>query len=302
VVLVTSRDSLAGLVARHGARRVDLGLLSLPDAVALLEALIGDRARADPAATAEHRATLAAVTVHAATSGWPGHATRLAATVFRYLEAGCHYTEADTIHRHARDAARHAGDRAAEATSYTNLGNVAWGRGRYQQAVIYHQRALALSRDIGDRKGEAIAAGNLGVTYWRLGRYDQAVGYLEQGLARCEAADRTAQALALSNLGFVCQRQGRYAEAAGYHQRALDLSREIGDLPSQAAALNGTGEVLLATGQPSQARAHYASGDLRQARSHWHHALARYTQLGLPDADDARAQLAALSIGSGQPA
>jgi DNA-binding SARP family transcriptional activator len=51
VVLVTSRDSLAGLVARHGARRVNLGLLSLPDATALLEALIGERARADPAAT-----------------------------------------------------------------------------------------------------------------------------------------------------------------------------------------------------------------------------------------------------------
>jgi tetratricopeptide (TPR) repeat protein len=47
-VLITSRDSLVGLVARHGARRIDLDLLPLPDAVGLLAQLIGDRADADP--------------------------------------------------------------------------------------------------------------------------------------------------------------------------------------------------------------------------------------------------------------
>ncbi len=51
-VLVTSRDSLAGLVARHGARRIDLDLLPLPDAVSLLGQLIGDRADADPGSVA----------------------------------------------------------------------------------------------------------------------------------------------------------------------------------------------------------------------------------------------------------
>jgi DNA-binding SARP family transcriptional activator/tetratricopeptide (TPR) repeat protein len=52
-VLVTSRDSLAGLVARDGAARLDLDLLPLEDAVALLTELIGERAEADPAATAQ---------------------------------------------------------------------------------------------------------------------------------------------------------------------------------------------------------------------------------------------------------
>jgi hypothetical protein len=47
MTVVTSRDSLAGLVARDGARRVDLGLLPLPDAVGLLRVLIGSRADAD---------------------------------------------------------------------------------------------------------------------------------------------------------------------------------------------------------------------------------------------------------------
>jgi DNA-binding SARP family transcriptional activator/tetratricopeptide (TPR) repeat protein len=52
-VIVTSRDSLADLVARDGASRLDLNLLPLRDAVALLGDLIGDRASAEPTAATE---------------------------------------------------------------------------------------------------------------------------------------------------------------------------------------------------------------------------------------------------------
>jgi tetratricopeptide (TPR) repeat protein len=51
LTLVTSRGSLAGLVARDGAQRLELDLLPLAQAVRLLEALVGERAAADPAAT-----------------------------------------------------------------------------------------------------------------------------------------------------------------------------------------------------------------------------------------------------------
>jgi hypothetical protein len=49
-VLVTSRDSLAGLVARHGATRLELDLLPAEDAVGLLRELIGRRVDDDPGA------------------------------------------------------------------------------------------------------------------------------------------------------------------------------------------------------------------------------------------------------------
>jgi tetratricopeptide (TPR) repeat protein len=52
VTLVTSRDALAGLVARDGAVRLDLDLLPLTEAVALLRALIGGRVDAEPEAAA----------------------------------------------------------------------------------------------------------------------------------------------------------------------------------------------------------------------------------------------------------
>jgi tetratricopeptide (TPR) repeat protein len=50
LVVVTSRDSLSGLVARDGARRLDLDLLPAEDAVRLLGSLIGARVAAEPAA------------------------------------------------------------------------------------------------------------------------------------------------------------------------------------------------------------------------------------------------------------
>jgi DNA-binding SARP family transcriptional activator/tetratricopeptide (TPR) repeat protein len=49
--VVTSRDALAGLVARDGAHRLDLGLLPPAEAVGLLRALIGERVEAEPEAT-----------------------------------------------------------------------------------------------------------------------------------------------------------------------------------------------------------------------------------------------------------
>ena len=51
--VVTSRDALAGLVARDGATRLDLDLLPMADAVGLLRALIGPRVDAAPSAAAE---------------------------------------------------------------------------------------------------------------------------------------------------------------------------------------------------------------------------------------------------------
>jgi DNA-binding IclR family transcriptional regulator len=49
-VVVTSRDSLAGLVARDGATRVEVDLLPLAEAVSLLRQLIGQRVDDDPGA------------------------------------------------------------------------------------------------------------------------------------------------------------------------------------------------------------------------------------------------------------
>jgi DNA-binding SARP family transcriptional activator/Tfp pilus assembly protein PilF len=389
------------------------------------------------------RAALVAVAGCAATRGWPGHATRLSAILRRYVETGGHYSDAVTIHTHARQAAREAGepaaeaqalnclgllagrmgrypegarhlqealalfrsagDRAGTARALTNfasakwrqgqylqaashyrqglmlfreigdvigeahalngLGLVDWQRGRYSGAAGRFQGALDLFRRLGDQSNEAHALGNLGMVVGRLGRFPQADEHLREALALLrEIGDRSGAASALTDLGSVACRQGRYQEAARHHEQALAQFREIGEKTGEAEALNGLGEVLLATGHPAQARAehaaamslasqigdkheqarahnglgaalldsglpgqahaqhaaalalasqsgdryeqaraldglarsHQAAGEPGQAGHHWRRALARYTDLGLPEADDVRSRLTAL--------
>jgi DNA-binding SARP family transcriptional activator/Flp pilus assembly protein TadD len=349
------------------------------------------------------RAVLVAVAAHTAARGWPGHTTRLAATVWRHLDTGAHYPDAITLHTHARSAACQAGDRAAEAAALTSLGIAAWRQGRHRQAAGQHRQALALFRAAGDRPGEARALGNLGLVEERRGRYRRAAGHHQQALALYRAAgdlpgeanalsnlgmvehvlgryrpatghfqqaldlfraagdetgetralsnlgatkerlghyleavsdlqralvlcrgtgDRVVSANALANLGVVEERLGRYPQAADHHQQALALFREIGDRAGEAESLNGLGETLLATGEHDQARARFAAaldlagqaGDRQQqarahdglgradqaaghpgqARRHWQEALARYADLGAPEAGAVRSRLAAL--------
>jgi tetratricopeptide (TPR) repeat protein/transcriptional regulator with XRE-family HTH domain len=347
------------------------------------------------------RASLVTVAAHTAAHGWPGHATRLAATLYRYLDTGGHYPEALVIHTRARGAARDTGDRAAEAEALNGLGLVDWRQGRLQQAADRFRQALALFRDTGDRLGEARSLGNIGLVEFfqgryqqaadcqrqavtlfretgdqvgealarsnlagvdlRQGHYEEAAAHYEQALILCsqtgdlsatantlgnlgeanlrqgryeqatsnlqralalfrETVDANGEAYVLGNLGGACLRQGRHQQATGYLRQALDIFRQTGEPTGEALALNGLGDVLLATGEPGQARAwhtaaldlasqigdkyeqarardglgrgHHAAGDSGQARRHWEQALALYTGLGAPEADQVRARLA----------
>jgi len=123
-------------------------------------------------------------------------------------------------------------------------------------------------------------------------RYLDAGGHFPDGLtihththalhAARHTDEPTAEAGALLTLGIVDQRQGHYQRAANHYQQALNLAREIGDRYEQARAHTGL------------AHTHQATGDLNQARHHWHRALALYTDLRVPDPDDVHAHLTAL--------
>jgi hypothetical protein len=75
-VVVTSRDDLAGLVARDGAHRISLGLLPMPDAVALLGILLGEPAHPAAARLAERCGRLPLALRVAAEAGLTSFAER----------------------------------------------------------------------------------------------------------------------------------------------------------------------------------------------------------------------------------
>jgi DNA-binding SARP family transcriptional activator len=225
---------------------------------------------ADPAAAREwldgERAALVAVVRHTAAHDWPGHATRLAATLASYLLRGGHFPEAVTVFGHALGAARHTADRAAEATALNLIGNVGLEQGRFQQAGDHYRQSLALCRAAGDRAGEARVLGNMGIAEMELGRYAQAARHQQRTIAIYRhIGDRFGEARALGSLGWARQRQGRYQEAAGYHQQALGLSREIGDRLGEAWVLANLGVVDVRLG-----RHQHAAGYLEKAMAMFH--------------------------------
>lgn len=203
---------------------------------------ITDRESASAWLDAE-RANLIAV-AHAAIQDWPCHTTRLAATLFRYLDVGGHLSEAISIHGDARDAASRKGDRTAEAVALTNLGVVDIRLGQEQRAIDHLQHALSLYPGTGDRIGHARALHNLALVYHRLGRVQQAVDLEQQALdLHEETGDRIGQVRALSSLGMFERQNGRYEEAMLLQQQALALSRELGDRSGEAYALAYIGEL-----------------------------------------------------------
>jgi len=204
------------------------------------------------------RANLAASCAHAAAHGWPGHAARLASTLFRYLDTGGHYSDALTIYTFTRHAACQAGDPAAEACALTNLGQVHARQGRYEQAAHHLQQAVALCRETGDPAAEADALTILGVTCGQQGRYEHAAHHLQQAVALCrEISDRLTEARALDILGLVYGHQGRSEQAAHYHQQSLALCRAIGYRIGEAHSLTSLGGVYRRRGRYSQAIDHH---------------------------------------------
>lgn len=204
------------------------------------------------------RPSLIAVAAHAAEKGWPAHAIRLAAVLFRYLETGGHYPEAITIHAVARRAASSIGDRPAEADALTSLGIMHLRQDRYQQAAGQFQQALALYSGTGDRAGEARVLHNLGNVAWLQGRHQDAVSYFQQALTVSrEIGDQTGMARALGNHGVVDLEQGRYQQATRHVRQALTLFRETGDRTGETHALGNLGRIDLLEGRYQDAASHY---------------------------------------------
>ncbi|MFF0770851.1 tetratricopeptide repeat protein [Nonomuraea wenchangensis] len=182
--------------------------------------------------------TLIAVAAHTAAHGWPSHTSRLSTTLFRYFEAG-HNIDALTIHRHALDATRQAGDKAGQAHALHGLGSTYLKSGHYEQATDHLEPALDLFRQVGDPVGEARALNNLGGAEDSRGRYSRATEYCRQALELYRrTGDQLGESRALVKLGAVEMRQGHYGEATHHLRQALLLGRQTGDRLSEADALD----------------------------------------------------------------
>ncbi|MGH3155905.1 MAG: tetratricopeptide repeat protein [Streptosporangiaceae bacterium] len=203
------------------------------------------------------RENLLAVVAYATRQGWPGHATRLSATLFRYLNNGGHFPDAIIVFGHAVAAAREGGDQEAEVEALTSLGVAHGQQSRYPEATGLLSTAIALGYDTGNRYGESSALNSLGQISLRRGGYPEATGYFQQALELCRASGNlVGAAVALNGLGEAYLAMGRFDEALAGLTTALRLARRIDDKPVQARTHDGLGQACVALDDPNQARRH----------------------------------------------
>jgi DNA-binding SARP family transcriptional activator/tetratricopeptide (TPR) repeat protein len=230
-----------------------------------------------------------------------------------YWESG-RYPDAIDHCQKALSLYQETGDSRAQAVTLSNLGVCYWKRRQYEQALEHLQRALAAGRSTGSDFAEATIQVNLGLVCLGLARYDEAVGHNERALALYrQADDQRGQGGATSNLGVAHGCLGHSDTALDYHRRAVELLRASGDRVGESDVLNDYAETLRTLGHLDQARDHYRqalelarqmNSRLQQARAHngiaftlqdictataqdhWQQALAFYTDLGVPEADD----------------
>jgi tetratricopeptide (TPR) repeat protein/transcriptional regulator with XRE-family HTH domain len=235
-----------------------------------------------------------------------------------HFELG-NYQQAASLIRQAMDLSPGTLDQSQRLNT---LGIIEERLGRYEQAAQYMRQVLVLSRESGDRVVEARTLGNLGHIRLRQGRLDEAAGLGRQSLACSrEVGSRGTEFGALTCLGDAYLRLERYQEAAEHIEQALAVARATGGAKDEADGLALMGLFLLATGKPGDARDTFAAvldlaveldlghmqarafdglgracqalGDADEARGNWQQALAIFTELGVPEAEQVRARLAA---------
>src|SRR5205085_1569677 len=120
------------------------------------------------------------------------------------------------------------GNRASEANTLNNMGNVYAGLGARQKALEYYNLSLPLWRAIGNQWGAARTLGNIGKVYADAGEWQQAAKFYNESLPLWRAVgDRTGEALTLVNLMALWRALDKPALAIFYGKQAVNTYQQL---------------------------------------------------------------------------
>jgi tetratricopeptide (TPR) repeat protein len=152
--------------------------------------------------------------------------------------------------------------------------------GRIEESEAHYREAIEVSRAAGSRWTEANAHHNLGLLYLANGRVADAPTWLRAALVMYrEVGEQCGESTCHSDLSVALMSEGRYDEAATSARSALTLATDAASPYHQALAHDQLATVFDRQGVPG-------------AVSHWQRALALFTELDAPEADQVRARLA----------
>ncbi|GAB2575834.1 BTAD domain-containing putative transcriptional regulator [Streptomyces capparidis] len=204
---------------------------------------------------AMERSTLLAVESHARTHGAPERAAVLSHLLMGFLEAECHWSDAERLSRHAVDHWTGSDDRTALCLALLDLSNSHTSTSRYAEATDAGFRALELARGDGNTAAEAEALRGLGVLHYHLGQHQTALAFHRAGLRlQEEAGEPLGVASCHNNIAISLLHLGDYENALAYFNRALAEFQQTGHQLGVGRTLNNLGDLYLRTGELASAR------------------------------------------------
>ncbi|MCE6993890.1 tetratricopeptide repeat protein [Saccharothrix sp. S26] len=183
-------------------------------------------------------------------------------------------------HREALEVARASGDVNAQARALTTVADMLQFLGRVDESEASYREALEVSRAAGSRWAEANAHHNLGLLHLASRRYDEAETWLRAAVTMYrEVGEQCGESTCHTDLATVLLESGEGAQAVTSARTALSVASAAASPYHQAMAHDRLATVFDRQGLPG-------------AVAHWQRALALFTELGAPEADQVRGRLA----------
>ncbi len=248
------------------------------------------------------------------------HVWQLAWAMVDHLDRHGYWNDYFTTQTLALASVTRLGDLDGQARIHRGLGRVNLRLGHHDQAATHLTAALQLHQRTGDQRGQAHTRLNLAWLCETTDHLPDALAHAQAALVLLsDAGDSTGEANALNTVGWYLTLTGEHTDALHYCQRALALHRDLGDVQGEADTLDSLGEIHYNLDEPNKATRYYARalhryrkvgnrydeastaikfgdclhklGQRHIARTYWHTALRMLTELGHPDAEDARQRL-----------
>jgi CHAT domain-containing protein/Tfp pilus assembly protein PilF len=127
----------------------------------------------------------------------------------------------------------------------------------YANAITHYEKAYAIDK-IYRLKDAYMDLAYIAVVYNALGRKQKALEYCEKALPITRTiGDRAGEAALLNNIGMMHSDLGQKQKALEYYEKALPIKRAIGDREGEASTLNSIGRVYSDLGQKQKALEYY---------------------------------------------
>jgi tetratricopeptide (TPR) repeat protein len=190
----------------------------------------------------------------AADSGHHVHAWQIPTALWAYMHLRQNATTWIKSNEIALVAARHIGDRYAEAVVLHTLGHLYQVQGRVDEALRSSFGALRIREEIGHQHGVGATLDQLAHTHAAAKRFDEACVLHRRAIdARRVVGNPTGIATALNNYAMTLIEIGEYEEARGAVVEGIDLAHQAGFKDMIAASTDTLGLIYLGLGRYGEA-------------------------------------------------